>query len=180
MYKYLLYFLIFSFSGWCVEVGYHVIKLGKFENRGLAWGPFCPIYGVGICLSSLLLSRVDSFILTALLSMAIATAVELFVGFFTDRLLSLRLWDYSGEKGNILGYVCPRFSFAWGIACALVIKLLPLLDPLISWLYAPLFKGAAFMIFILILVDVRVSMLEAGMGRKSALSIKNAHNSLQK
>ena len=167
MYKYLLYFLIFSFLGWCVEVGYHVIKLQRFENRGLSRGPACPIYGVGICLSHLLLSRVESFILLALFSMAIATAVELLVGFFTDRFLSLRLWDYRGEKGNILGYVCPKFSLAWGVACAVIIKLLPLLDPLISMLDTPLFKGVSFVIFILILTDERISMMKPMTRNKS-------------
>ena len=168
MYKYLLYFLIFSFLGWCVEVGYHVIKMRRFENRGLAWGPFCSVYGVGICLCSILLSRVDSFLLTALFSMAIATAVELFVGFFTDRVLSLRLWNYSKEKGNILGYVCPKFSVAWGIACALVIELLPLIDPLILWLDAPLFRCAAFMMFVLVLIDTVISMLKPWVRHKNA------------
>ena len=88
MYKYLLYFLIFSFLGWCAEVIFHLLKEGAFVNRGLAKGPICPIYGVGICLIDLLLGSIDSFLLLALLSMAVATAVELLVGYFTDHFLS--------------------------------------------------------------------------------------------
>lgn len=160
MYKYLLYFLIFSFLGWCVEVLFHVLKSGRFVNRGLGRVPFCPIYGVGICLCSLLLGGVRSFVLLALLSMAIATAVELAVGYMTDRFLHSRLWDYTAEKGNILGYVCPRFSVVWGIACAAVIKLLPLIDPLIDSLDAPIFKGAAFVLLVIILMDERISMIK--------------------
>ena len=161
MYKYLLYFLIFSFLGWCAEVVFQFFKSGRFVNRGLARGPFCPIYGVGICLSYALLGGVGSFVLLALLSMAIATAVELAVGYMTDRALSLRLWDYTGEKGNILGYVCPRFSLIWGIVCATVIKLLGFFDPLSEVLDAPIFKGIAFTLFVLVLTDERISMLRS-------------------
>ena len=158
MYKYLLYFLIFSFLGWCAEVLFHVLKSGRFVNRGLGHVPFCPVYGVGICLSSLLLGGVRSFVLLALLSMAIATAVELAVGYLADRLLGCRLWDYSGEKGNILGYVCPRFSLVWDVACAAVIKTLPLVDSMIKSLDTPVFKGVAFVLLVTVLVDERISM----------------------
>lgn len=139
---------------------FHAVRCGRFVNRGLAHGPFCPIYGIGICLCSLLLGGVGSFVLLAVLSMSIATAVELAVGYMTDRFLRCRLWDYTTEKGNILGYVCPRFSVVWGIACAVVIKLLPLIDPLIDSLDAPIFKGAAFVLLVIILMDERISMIK--------------------
>ena len=158
MYKYLLYFLIFSFLGWCAEAVFRFVKCHRPVNPGLAGGPFCPIYGIGICLCAVLLGGVRSFLLLSVLSMAIATAVELAVGLFCDRLLSLRLWDYTSEKGNILGYVCPRFSVIWGFLCASVIKLLSLVDRLISVLDGALLKGAAFMILVLVLVDERMAI----------------------
>ena len=161
MYKYLLYFLIFSFLGWFVEVTFQLFKGGGLVNRGLAKGPVCPIYGIGICLCAALLGGIESFLALTLLSMAIATAVELAVGYFSDRVLSVRLWDYTSEKGNILGYVCPRFSLIWGVVCATVIKLLPLLEPLIARLDTPLFKGVSFTLFVLMMIDERISMIKA-------------------
>ena len=161
MYKYLLYFLIFSFLGWFVEVTFQLFKGGGLVNRGLAKGPVCPIYGIGICLCAALLGGIESFLALALLSMAIATAVELAVGYLSDRVLSVRLWDYTSEKGNILGYVCPRFSLIWGVVCATVIKLLPLLEPLIARLDTPLFKGISFTLFVLMMIDERISMIKA-------------------
>ena len=158
MYKYLLYFLIFSFLGWLVEVVFHAVKHGRLVNRGLARGPVCPIYGIGICLCDILLGSVRSFLLLALLSMAIATAVELAVGYLTDRALHTRLWDYTSERGNILGYVCPRFSVTWGIATAFVLRLLPLLSALVDALDTPVARGASFALLILITVDLRESM----------------------
>ena len=134
------------------------LKHGKFVNRGLARGPICPIYGVGMCLSVLLLGSVGSFVLLILLSMAVATLVEFALGYLSHRILGHRLWDYTEEKGNILGYVCPRFSLIWGIICASVIKLLPLAEPLIDLMSAPVFCAAAFALLIVAVVDIKSSI----------------------
>ena len=158
MYKYLLYFLIFSFLGWCVEVVFAVVKCGRFVNRGLLRGPVCPIYGIGICISYLLLGSVGSFALLALFSMAIATIVEFAVGIFADKALGRRLWDYRGERGNILGYVCPRFSLIWGVVCACVLKLLPRLDGLISRLENSVAYAVSFVLLAVFVIDVKQSM----------------------
>lgn len=166
MYKYLIYFLAFSFLGWLLEVIYSAVKTGHFINRGLCYGPFCPIYGVGICLSYLLLSGVDSFILLALFSMAIATLVEFLVGLFADRVLGERLWDYSFEGGNILGYVCPRFSVIWGIAIATAIRIIPLFDYLILSLNTPVWYAVFLSLFVGVMVDVKLSLLKRGGGIK--------------
>lgn len=160
MYEYLLYFLIFSFFGWCAEVIFHLFKTGKFVNRGLAKGPICPIYGIGICLSSILLSSVDNFVLLALFSMAIATIVEFSVGLFLDKVIGQRLWDYRGEKGNILGYVCPSFSLIWGVVAATVIKLLPLFEPFINFMKTPVGYALSFVLSVTIAVDVELQIMK--------------------
>lgn len=154
MYKYLLYFLAFSFLGWCAEVVFYIFKKGKFVNRGFAKGPFCPIYGIGISLSYLLLSSVESFMLLALLSMAVATAVELTVGIIFDKLLGIRLWDYQGERWNIGGYVCPKFSLIWGVVSAAVIRLIPTLDPLLTLAASPRITALVLILFVLVMLDI--------------------------
>ena len=159
MYKYLLYFLIFSFLGWCVEVVFYAIRCGRFVNRGLARGPVCPIYGIGISISAALLRSVNSFILLSLLSMSVATIIELVIGIVTHKILGTRLWNYTEEKGNILGYVCPRFSLIWGIACASVIKLLPFLDRVIVVFYNPIFYVLSVVILIAIIMDAKSVMI---------------------
>ena len=159
MYKYLLYFLIFSFLGWCAEVVFYAIRSGKFVNRGLARGPVCPIYGVGITLSALLLRSVENFVLLALLAMSVATIVELTVGAMTHSMLGVRLWDYTKEKGNIFGYVCPRFSLIWGAACASVIKLLPILDRVIELLYNPFCYALSIVLLAIIIADEKSAII---------------------
>ena len=159
MYKYLLYFLIFSFLGWCIEVIFYAVRCGHFVNRGLARGPVCPIYGIGISISAALLRSVKSFLLLSLLAMSVATIVEFVVGIVTHKMLGTRLWNYTEEKGNILGYVCPRFSLIWGIACASVIKLLPFLDRVIVVFYNPIFYVLSVVILIAIIMDAKSVMI---------------------
>lgn len=158
MYDYLLYFLIFSFLGWCAEVVFHILKNGRFENRGLAKGPVCPIYGVGICLCYLLLGSIGDFFLLIVLSMAVATIVEFAAGFLVDKMLGQRLWDYTLEAGNIFGYICPRFSIIWGVICATVIKLIPRLEPFLFLMRTPLGYAFAFTLSVVLILDIKAEM----------------------
>ncbi len=124
LYYYLWYFIIFSFFGWCIEVGFHAIKSKRFVNRGFLSGPLCPIYGTGVVAAGLLLGGIKNIFLLFLASMAVATAVELIVGFLMDKMFKSKWWDYSSEKYNLYGYICPKFSVAWGLLCSLSVKLL--------------------------------------------------------
>ena len=41
------------------------------------------------------------------------TAVELITGLIVNRLLHLRVWDYSRNRFHLLGQVCLRYSLYW-------------------------------------------------------------------
>ena len=57
----------------------------------------------------------------------IITAVELLAGLLCNRLLQMRVWDYSNRRGNFKGQICPLYSFLWCLLC------LPVL-PLCGWM----------------------------------------------
>ena len=40
------------------------------------------------------------------------------------------VWDYSREPGNLLGQICPLFSFIWFLLCLIILMLFSALD---SW-----------------------------------------------
>ena len=44
---YILFFFVFSFIGWVWEVCLVLVQTGKLVNRGVLFGPWLPIYGVG-------------------------------------------------------------------------------------------------------------------------------------
>lgn len=45
------------------------------------------------------------------------SGIELMFGLFCTRLLRLRVWDYSGEWGNVAGLVCPKYTVLWFFLC---------------------------------------------------------------
>ena len=47
--KLFLYFLMAAVIGWCYEVFLEVVVYRwGFDNRGVLFGPYCPVYGVGM------------------------------------------------------------------------------------------------------------------------------------
>ena len=55
--NYILLFFIYSFLGWCLEVGCKLVSDHKFVNRGFLIGPYCPIYGHGALIMTILLHK---------------------------------------------------------------------------------------------------------------------------
>ena len=72
------------------------------------------------------------------------TVIELLAGLVSEKLLHARLWDYSGEWGNFMGLICPRFSLFWGIACAVYVSFIHII---LSNATETLRANAAFSIF---------------------------------
>ena len=48
--KLFIYFIIYSFMGWLMEVCVSLYEKKRFVNRGFLIGPVCPIYGYGVLL----------------------------------------------------------------------------------------------------------------------------------
>lgn len=125
LYHILWIFFIYAFLGWCTEVSYAATKTGRFVNRGFLNGPWCPIYGLGVVIVlSLLEPLKNNLPLLFLGSVVLTSALEWLTGFLLEKLFAQRWWDYSDEPFNLGGYICLRFSLAWGFACVFVVKLL--------------------------------------------------------
>lgn len=116
-----LYFVIYSFAGWCLESTYVSFLYGHFVNRGFMYGPFCPVYGFCALLLLLCLNRVRKNPCMLFLGAALfATSLEYLTGFLLQELFGAVLWDYSREPFNIQGRICLKFTVVWGI-CAVAI-----------------------------------------------------------
>lgn len=120
--KIYLYFFIYAFFGWCVEVIYAALKEGKFINRGFLNGPLCPIYGFGVIAVVNFLKPVQNNLFFLFFgSVFISSAIELTAGFVLEKIFRQKWWDYSEVPFNIGGYICPLFSMMWGIACLVIV-----------------------------------------------------------
>lgn len=101
-YEICMYFLLYSFLGWVIEVIYHAVTQGKIVNRGFLNGPVCPVYGFGMLVVFMLGNVVSSGtnaasgasqlspLLLFLFGMLLATGVELAAGWLLDRLFHTR------------------------------------------------------------------------------------------
>ena len=132
------YFLGYSFLGWCVEVIYHAVTLGKVVNRGFLNGPVCPVYGfgslavfaLGNCISP---EGTESLTFWPLFLMGIVltTSIELLAGWLLDVFFHARWWDYSDNPLNFHGYICLKFSLIWGLGIVFIVRIVhPAMDRL--------------------------------------------------
>ena len=132
LYHVLAFFLIYSCTGWCLEVIFAAATTGQLVNRGFLNGPVCPIYGFGVVIVVLCLTPLmENTLLLFLGSVLLTSLLELGVGFALEKLFHQRWWDYTNEPFNLGGYICLRFSLAWGLACLLVMEII---HPSVLWL----------------------------------------------
>lgn len=143
----ILYFCIYSFLGWIIEVVYHAVSQGRIVNRGFLNGPVCPIYGFGaltvVSLSGAAAAKDPSLsnpVTVFFFGMLLASCIEYFAGWLLDKLFRAQWWDYSDKPWNLRGYICLEFSILWGIASVIEIFIL---HPFIETLTAPLLPAAA-------------------------------------
>ena len=120
--KYFLYFIIYSFIGWLMEVVLKSKDEHKFVNRGFLIGPICPIYGFGVLLIILLVGNSKSDLLAVFLkSILVCSVLEYFTSYFMEKLFHARWWDYSKNKYNINGRICLETMLPFGILSTIVI-----------------------------------------------------------
>jgi len=132
----LSYFVIYAFFGWILEVVFQQLTTGRFVNRGMLAGPYCPIYGIGVSLLIIITKKFDqNFLMLFIVSSFICSLLEYVSGFLLEKIFHERWWDYSDEPFNLHGYICLRFSIAWGLAGAIVIKEIhPFIESFVYWL----------------------------------------------
>lgn len=113
----ILMFFIFSFLGWCWEVGIHLIEDGVFVNRGVLHGPWLPIYGSGSILILTLLYRFRRnpglmFVATVVL----CGVIEYFTSVYLEYMHNgMKWWDYSGYFLNLDGRICGEGLLIFGL-----------------------------------------------------------------
>lgn len=129
-----MYFILYSFVGWCIEVIFCSINTGTFVNRGFLNGPVCPIYGFGAVFVIVLLTPIQSnLILLFVFSVLLTSILEFITGYVLSALFNTKWWDYSDQPFNLGGYICLKFSLAWGVACIFLIRIIqPIFSNLID------------------------------------------------
>lgn len=97
-------------------VGYGLIELiwrGRTHFSMVLTGGACLL---AICAVNEKMRGRGIFLRAAVCAAAI-TVAEFAVGMVVNRWLHMNVWDYSGMVGNVLGQICPLYSFLWFLLC---------------------------------------------------------------
>ena len=156
-----LLFFIYSILGWIVEVVNAYMKEKKFVNRGFLIGPYCPIYGHGVVLITILLKNyTDNFLVLFILSMAICMVLEYITSYLMEVLFKARWWDYSNKKFNINGRVCLETTIPFGLCGLLIMYVLnPIFTGWLNKIPEKVLIVIAVILMILMLCDYVLSFL---------------------
>lgn len=119
---YVLLFFCLSFFGWLWEVFLYFMQNEGFVNRGVYYGPYLPVYGIGgLILMILLHAKRKHPLLVFTCSAIICTIIEYAAATWLEYKWGVRWWDYSGAFFNIDGKICLSCSFGFGIGGVLLI-----------------------------------------------------------
>ena len=114
--NYILLFFIYSFLGWCLEVGCKLVSDHKFVNRGFLIGPYCPIYGHGALIMTILLHKyLNDPVTLFIMIILVCSILEYFTSYFLEKIFHTRWWDYTHYKLNINGRICLETMIPFGV-----------------------------------------------------------------
>lgn len=113
---YIAIFFAFSFIGYFWEVGLHLVTNHELVNRGIMYGPWLPIYGVGGTLIILLLSKYkkNRFRLFGI-TMILCGVLEYLSSFILDFVYNASYWNYDDMFLNVNGRICLAGLLTFGI-----------------------------------------------------------------
>ena len=165
--NYILMFFTFAFVGWLWEVLLHVVKDGKFVNRGTMLGPWLPIYGFGAVLILIVLKPFRKKpVLFFICAMLLAGLVEYTSSWYLETFKHAKWWDYSAYFLNINGRVCLEGLLVFGLGGAAATYLI---GPLLNELYSKIKPRVSFTICLILVIlfgsDMIYSTKHPNMGK---------------
>lgn len=171
-YELFLIFMFWGVAGWIVEWIDMRIEAGEFQNRGFLHMPFCPIYGVGMAIGSVVLSDMkNAYAILFIFGVVFCSVAEYIVGGILEKLFRSKWWDYSHMRYNIKGRVCLRNAILFGFGAILVFGFVqPVVERIITRIPLDV-RGAVTIIFgMVFLVDVVASARRAWSYRREQKS----------
>jgi len=154
-----LIFLGLSIFGWFWEVSLHLIKYGKFVNRGLMSGPWLPLYGSGAIIMLVLTKKYNkSIVKTFILCMILSGMSEYLSATLLWERFHMKWWDYSDYFLNLNSriYLEGLIAFAIG-GVAIIYIIAPIID-IFYKKHSIILKKILLIIIVIFLVDFIYSL----------------------
>ena len=155
-----LIFLTGCLVGWIYEEIFYWVMEGMLRNRGILYGPWLPIYGVGALAIYAMKPVKKQPVLLFLLCAAVSGIVEYIIGYAGLHLFGLRLWDYRGLLLNLDGIICLRSVLSFALM-GLVFHywLEPVAEHMVKKMNPRTVHSVCLFLFLLFLVDCILSAL---------------------
>lgn len=141
----------------------------KVDRQGVFYGPFSPIYGLGISIFVIFLGRnaeKRSWLKTWAWSALIGGCTEYATSLIAEKIFGSTIWDYSNIPLNINGRTTLPFMVFWGLGGMVLMKLV---YPFVSkWIEKIPYKVGQVVFYIalaLMIVDLVLSY--GAMGRRA-------------
>ncbi|MDD7363378.1 MAG: putative ABC transporter permease [Firmicutes bacterium] len=162
LYDLILLFFIYSVAGWITEVTLKYFQYHRFINRGFLIGPYCPIYGTGAVivtvLSGLLADYDASYGTSFVISFFFCGALEYLTGLLLEKRFHARWWDYSQKPMNLHGRVWIGNLILFGLGGMAVDKIFnPYLLIFLEGMHADTLRTLSLLIALIMFSDYLVS-----------------------
>lgn len=163
--KLIICFFLYSIIGWLYEVFLEVvIYQWGFTNRGVLFGPYCPIYGFGATIFVLLFYKYKTIknehpiikIISLFLGcMFIATFIELIASYILEFFIGHWLWQtYADYAINFQGRIALSPSIRFGLGGLLFLYIIqPLFDKILNKCNPQILKIITCLILIIFSID---------------------------
>lgn len=172
--SYFLYFLLYAILGWLYEVFLEVVVYRwGYSDRGVLFGPYCPVYGVGamaflLCFGALMRRREPRWLrwakpfLIFLGTMLLATAIELATSYILEALTGSWPWQtYIDYAIHFQGRIALSPSIRFGLGGVLFLFVIqPLFERLVGALPPRVRTAVFWTALILFLTDCAVTFLQ--------------------
>lgn len=117
-------FVIGSVFGFFAEMLYALVYTRTLEIRkGLIYGPFIQIYGIGAVAYYILISNIQEPKKAFISGMIMGGALEYLCSFFQEIFFGTISWDYSNLFMNLNGRTSLLYCVYWGIIAIIYLKI---------------------------------------------------------
>lgn len=156
-------FVIGSVFGFFAEMLYGAVYTRTLVIRkGLIYGPFIQVYGIGAIAYYLLISKVKDPKEAFFSGMIMGGILEYICSFFQEILFGTISWDYSNLFLNFNGRTCLLYCFYWGIIAVVYLKIVyPLFEKIEPLIYKKSIRILTVFCMIFMIFDITISCMAA-------------------
>ena len=154
-------FVIGSIAGSIIETIVGIFQNGIVEVRqGLVYGPFVPVYGIGLTVYYFTISKIKGYKKIFFVSMLLGGITEYLFSYVQERLFGTVSWDYSNLLFNINGRTSLLHCMYWGIFGIIFVKyMLPTLFKFEKYSKNNKFRIATALFILVMIVNISISYL---------------------